>query len=264
MSARRKFRSLLIVNADDFNLTEGVSQGILEAHDRGIVTSTTAFPNFPVSNRVLKALKKRPSLGIGIHLNVTLGNPLLASKLVPSLVDWRGGFARKKDFPAVSRVELLLEYECQIEHFRQVFGRWPTHLDTHHHVHSDPAVFEVVKQLAYRYRLPLRLSRCFGREERKLFLSAGVPCVDALIEDLNSNSAWTEASLLRALRSVRAGITELMCHPAFCDEKLSAISSFNRPREGELDALCSKKCMAIVTEKKIGLVNFSELKACLR
>lgn len=256
----RRTRTFLIVNADDLNLTEGVSRGILKAHDEGIVTSTTAFSNLPVSPRLLRELRRRPALGVGIHLNVTLGNPLMPSKWVPSLVDWRGNFRRKHDFSAVSRVELLLEYERQIEHFNDVFGRLPTHLDTHHHLHDHPAVFEIVKQLAFRYRLPMRLSKCFGRAEKKLFARAGIPCTGLLMKDLSARTAWNRRSLLRALGKMGKVSCEFMCHPADCDEELVAISSFNKERGGELEAFCSKDVREFLEKKNVRLGNFSDLR----
>ena len=81
---------LLVVNADDFGATAGVSRGILEAHRRGIVSSTTAMVNLaPRSDLEAEALGL-PGLGVGLHLNLTWGRPVSPSDLVPSLVDGEG------------------------------------------------------------------------------------------------------------------------------------------------------------------------------
>ena len=74
-------RSQLIVNADDGNLTPGVFRGVIQAHDRGIVTSTTLFANLSFSNEMHATLATRPDLGVGIHLNITLGFPVLGRTL---------------------------------------------------------------------------------------------------------------------------------------------------------------------------------------
>src|SRR5437867_527342 len=54
----------LIVNADDFGLTSGVSAGILAAHRHGIVSSTTVLATAPVAGVVLDAARR---LGVPVR-----------------------------------------------------------------------------------------------------------------------------------------------------------------------------------------------------
>ncbi|HNV86212.1 MAG TPA: ChbG/HpnK family deacetylase [Candidatus Omnitrophota bacterium] len=258
MPEKRKIQ--LIVNADDFNLTPGVSEGILEAHDRGMVTSTTALVNVPFRSEAIREARKRKRLGVGLHLNVTLGKPLLPPEEVPSLTDGKGAFGKRKDFSGVSRVELLLEFERQIERFSEIFGQAPSHLDTHHQIHDDPAVFEVMRFLAFRHRLPVRLSRCFGKAEKERFGAQKIPFADFLVPDLDPARAWTERPLERALGKMTGGIYELMCHPARCDARLKRISSFNLPRESELRALCSREVLKRIEKRNIQLMSYKSLK----
>ncbi|HCS39550.1 MAG TPA: hypothetical protein DIW44_08195 [Anaerolineaceae bacterium] len=78
----------LIVNADDYGHTHGVSQGIRLAHLRGIVTSTTAMMNYRgAEDDLRKATHECPRLGLGLHLVLTSGNPVLPVEKVPDLVD---------------------------------------------------------------------------------------------------------------------------------------------------------------------------------
>ena len=83
----------LIVNADDYGLTAGVSRGILDAHRRGIVTSTTLLVNRPVDPALIDQLKAS-GMGVGLHMNLTLGPPVAPAKRVGSLVDGEGKFIR--------------------------------------------------------------------------------------------------------------------------------------------------------------------------
>src|SRR5262245_11890986 len=83
----------LIVNADDFGLTGAVSRGILEAARRGIVTSTTAIVNRPIAPALVAELDAS-GLGVGLHLNLTLGAPVSDPRRVASLVDGQGRFVR--------------------------------------------------------------------------------------------------------------------------------------------------------------------------
>ena len=83
---------MLIVNADDFNRSPGVSRGIVEAHEKGIVTSTTVMVNLPGLRASLDLLRGYPRLGVGLHVNLTFGSPVVPAEQVPSLVDAEGRF----------------------------------------------------------------------------------------------------------------------------------------------------------------------------
>jgi len=250
----------LIVNADDFNLTQGVSRAILKAHDEGVVTSTTVFINLDMPVAIRKECLRRKRLGKGLHLNVTYGRPVSRAAFVTSLIDSSGKFRRKHDFQSVARADLLAEYEAQIELFAKRFGSLPTHLDTHHHVHADPIVFEVVQQLALLYRLPLRLSSRLQQAERAVFKRAGISLPDGLIEDLSSSKAWRVSSLTRRVTGLRRGVTELMCHPGMPDKILEKISSFSVERVRELEALCSPEIRYLMHKRRIQLISYKDLK----
>lgn len=251
----------LIVNADDFNLTEGVSRGILKAHDQGIVTSTSFMVNLPAPEKILGELKKRKALGVGLHLNITLGKPISSPGKIPTLVNEKGLFKKKSElkFLKISQAELAREYRSQIERFRKLLGRLPTHLDTHHHLHEDRKVFEVFTRMAASYRIPARISHLCTPGIRKKLKTRGVLTTDYLVEDLDPGQAWRRDSLLKALRTVKKGTYELMCHPARCDRALMAISSFNRARERELEALCSKQVKSLLKGKNVRMLTFKDL-----
>ncbi len=152
---------LLIVNADDYGLTERVSAGILRAHREGIVTSTsvlTLAPGFVTSGRLLR---EHPGLDVGVHL-AAVGEdpPLLSAGEIPSLVDRSGRLARswRRFLPraAAGRVDpadLRREFGAQIEAV-QGLGVSVSHLDTHQHLHLWPSVARVVLDLARSTGIP--------------------------------------------------------------------------------------------------------------
>ena len=80
----------LIVNADDFGLTLGVSKGIVDAHREGIVRSTTLMANGAAFGTAVSISRRTPGLGIGVHLNLTTGKPVSPARTIPSLVDHDG------------------------------------------------------------------------------------------------------------------------------------------------------------------------------
>jgi hypothetical protein len=246
----------LIVNADDFGLTPGVSRGILEAHRRGIVTSTTALVGLP-GHPDLEAEAAASGLGVGLHANLTWGVPVAGAAAVPSLVDGDGRFHRD---PAVvadraQPDEVRREAEAQIEAFERRFGRLPTHLDSHHHVHRLPRLMDAIMSVALAARLPLRSQDAGFRDGLRRH---GVSTPDHFLGDAGAEPYWTGARLLDALAGLPVGVTELMCHPGRYDEAL-AQSRYGPQREVELGALCEPEVRATIRRLDIRLLHFGSL-----
>ena len=82
----------LIVNADDFGMSRGISDAILLAHRRGFLTSASLMTNMPAAEYAAACLAKAPALGVGVHLNICDGRPLMPIGEVPTLVDAKGAF----------------------------------------------------------------------------------------------------------------------------------------------------------------------------
>lgn len=121
----------LIINADDFGMCEGNFLGILLAHEEGLVSSTTVMMNMPYALWALDKAKAYPNLGIGVHLTLTAGKPLLPGK--KSYTDEEGNFLRpsayEDEFPDGEPDEVYEEWKAQIEAFIAHTGYLPTHLD---------------------------------------------------------------------------------------------------------------------------------------
>lgn len=248
----RGTKRLLIVNADDCNLTRGVTRAILEAHDDGIVGSTTFFVNLPSDKKEIQAFKKRKSLGVGIHLNVTLGYPVSCRKKVRSLTDEGKGFRRRQDYlTGLPRMkELILEYEGQILVFQKLFGRAPTHLDTHHQLHDHPFFLRALACVARRHNLPVRRSR-LNTSLRLL------RCPDFLFGSLSAACYWTPEALESLLLNLPQGVSEIACHPGIVDKDLEAASSFVRGRGEEYLLFKSKRIKKLAEGEGIVLGNYS-------
>lgn len=223
----------LIVNADDCNLTPGVTRAILECHDRGILTSTTFMVNLPVDAQTVRELKRRKNLGVGIHLNVTLGAPVEKTRRVRSLLEPGSGTFRKRasqlsKFPEAG--DLAKEYRAQIERFIQLFGRRPTHLDTHHQLHDYPFFLKVLIATARSFRLPVRRSKLFVQKEMR----SGIRTTDFFFGNLSPEGYWRQRPLETVLTHLPEGVSEIMCHPGKNDAALAALSTFTKGREAEL------------------------------
>jgi len=243
----------LIVNADDFGLTPGVSAGILAAHRHGIVTSTTALVTAAL-DREQAAAARDSTLGIGLHVNLTLGAPLTRGR---SLVDGAGRFVRDARHAAAraDAGEVRAEVEAQLARFRRLFGRTPTHLDTHHHVGLHPPVREVVLGLASALRVPVRSQSEAARSRAR---AAGLRTPDHFFGESGPDAYWSPARTLAHLAALPPGVTEFMTHPGWCDAVL-AYSRYGRQRETELAGLGTATARGAAAALGITLCHFGQL-----
>lgn len=247
---------LLIVNADDFGRTAGINEGILRAHRHGLVSSATLMVNYPEARAAAQSLAENPDLGVGLHVALTGGFPLLSVEQVPSLVDDAGLLPRNPEaISGFDPVEVSAEVRAQLERFRELTGQMPTHLDSHHHSHRLPVVLDALLEVAVEHRLPVRNS---GPAIEERVRSAGLATTEYFDEDFFDQGATVE-TLLRVLRDLPSGTTELMCHPARVDQELMQSSSYATPREAELAALTDREVLRALETSDIELVSFAEL-----
>lgn len=239
----------LLVQADDFGMSEGVTAGIVEAMDRGIVTGASAM----VCDRNHRAIISRWASSvrgrIGIHLQLTDGTPLSRPERVPSLVDESGRFPRRRDqLKAPHRDEILLEWRAQMQALRDL-GIEPNHLDTHHTVHQLPVVVEAYRALSEENHLPVRgASYEFNRQMR----DRGIPCAHQYTCLWTGQPVKPEA-FCRALRvfalyTPDPGYVEIGCHPAHVDDELARSSRYTTRREEELAVLCDPQLRRSIEE----------------
>lgn len=229
----------LIVNADDFGLCPGVNRGVVEAFDRGIVTSASLMVRGAAAPEAAALAGERPSLSLGLHLDL--------AEWAPSGEEgWVERYRRVDlDDPAAVREEV----EDQLRAFERLTGRAPTHLDGHQHVQRDPRAGEPMRRLARRLDVPLRLDGgrvrwCgdfYGQDGRGRPFPGGV----------------TVERLLGILRGLAAGWTELGCHPGL--GVLPEESSYAGERGLETQALCDPRVAVAVRAAEVVLTSFTNL-----
>lgn len=246
----------LIVNADDFGLTKGVNKGVVECYKNGILRSTSIMCNMPYAHEALEIKELCPDLGFGIHITLDAGKPLSSPEKVNTLVDERGyfkrGFPHSLDDADVDQIRIEIE-----EQIKKAFslGVTITHMDSHHHVQSHPKVIDVFIEMAYKYNLPVRSTPL----DREMIIKAGLKTVDNFIYNFYDEGVKKE-NLLSILGSLKEGITEIMSHPAYVDDELMNISSYNTKREIERTILTDKDVLQFILDNNILLANYSILK----
>ena len=246
-------QKLLVVNADDLGRTPGINAGIFEAHRRGIVTSATLMVGFPAAAAAAAEWAAHPDLGVGLHVALTGGAPTLPPGQVPSLVDEQGRLPPRPEGLAGARPdEVLAEVRSQLRRFRELTGRSPTHLDSHHHAHRLPVVLDAVVAVAREAGLPVRnASREVGERLRR----AGIATTDGFVERFFGAEARLEV-LREILGALGPGATELMCHPALVDDELRGTSSYAEERAQELVVLTHPEARELVEAAGLRLVHF--------
>lgn len=247
--------SKLIINADDFGYSTGVNYGIIHAHQKGILTSTTIMSNMPGYEEAVKLAKMNPELGVGVHLTLTCGKPIRDD--VPSLIENEGEFHKityyEQDFE-IDIDELYNEWKSQIEKVYDS-GISPTHLDSHHHVNSIHPMTIVFIKLAEEFDLPVR---------NNFVVPNSLKTTDRFYTTFDSIGLTKEIWKLMEIRNLiedvqKYGCVEIMCHPAYVDHFLMSNSSFNVDRTVALNELIDERYPKIFKENKIELVNFDNI-----
>lgn len=272
----------LIINADDYGRSAEISRGIRESHLRGVVTSTTCMMNFPtVEEDIALALEEAPTLGLGVHLVLTGGRPVLPASDLPGLVTANSDFHPLEQFISLLgsiRVdEVKLEWRAQVEKYIRVAGRKPTHLDSHHHssYFTEP-LMRAMLELAGQYGIGIRLATYLGNGDTmaglppetvrparefapRLLAEFNPPTPDGFYASFYDELATAE-EFLRILDSQQEnGVFEIMCHPGYADAGLVAESNYAYQREVELAVLTSGTIKQAIRQRDINLVTFTDL-----
>jgi predicted glycoside hydrolase/deacetylase ChbG (UPF0249 family) len=247
-----------IINADDFGLSRGINDGIITAHQNGILTSATLMANMPGFDHAVGLAQNNPKLGVGIHLNIVRKN-------------------------GVQPEEIEREFRAQIEKTLAA-GIRISHLDSEKHAHTIPLVFGIAVKLASEYKiqrirfinevcLTIPLTQSFKSwlisywcsSMKKKIRKSGIMITDRFY-GLCKSGRMTAARLKKILKSLGEGTAEIMVHPGFVTPELAdlepIIGSYyiNQFREAELKALLDDGLMEIVRARDIRLINFHELR----
>jgi predicted glycoside hydrolase/deacetylase ChbG (UPF0249 family) len=270
----------VIINADDFGFSPGVTEGILRAHREGIVTSTTVAANMRGAEEAVARLAEAPGLGVGVHLNVTQGPVLtksgeeLAGK--DGLMRWKPA---RLIWNCILRPWLVaaVEAECAAQ-IRWVLDRGihPAHLDGHQHVYAFPPIFVRVAALARRYNIPFvrwpherlpgsgwppasarrrGIRRClnfFSRVDRVLGSDVlGTSGTWGIAHTGEIDAAW----LIRAAASVPP-----MTHPGLGDDLDPEWTRLRESRRREMEALSDPKVKEAFQNSGVELIHYGQLR----
>lgn len=261
----------LIVNADDFGLTAGVNRAVVELHAQGLLTSATLMARAGATEQAIDIARSTPSLGVGCHIVLVDGEPVLPPKQIPSLIDPATGslfstlgmFLPRLLSGRIPAAEIEAEAAAQIERL-QSRGVRLTHIDTHKHTHMFPCVLRPVLRAARAagigaIRNPFEpawavratpgaawmriaqvtLLRWLQPKCLRILAEARFATTDGTVAMVGTGTL-DAAALRRLLQSATAGTWELVTHPGYNDADLAAVRTRLRAsREIEREALAA-------------------------
>lgn len=287
----------LIVNADDFGFTAGVNRAIVEAHTRGIVTSSTLMANGRAFEDAVRLARTVPRLSVGCHVVLIDGEPVLDAAHLPTLAVADSGGARFRDglisfaFRALAgRLdpgEIEAEARAQIRKLRAA-GIDVSHVDTHKHTHLFPAVLRPLLRAAracgvhavrnpFGPRTPLksselltrpnlwtryaevRILRTLARKFRDTAQREGMATPDGTLGIVVTGTL--DEKLFRAIAEIiPEGTWEFVCHPGYNDDDLKSVSTrLRESRETELRVLTMPEARALLLNQGIELISYRDL-----
>lgn len=272
----------IIINADDFGLTKGINEAVFKLVDAGTVTSTSVMSNIPHFKEIRQIWNR---IGIGVHLNLTTGKPVLSKKDVPTLVDSDGNFfsltelLRRAKKDQISQREMEDEFNAQIERIIKM-GIQPDHVNSHQSLlkypYFSPSIIRVAKRSnitrirTYRIRhfkiahflnpkKLLKLSYLIyqkRRVQKEGFRVANR--FDSLLSPrLNHEDA--HRYLNNVFHTLWNGVLELIVHPGYCNAEMFWLGDYTHEREAELHTLLSDKFKKTLDDSPVELISFKDL-----
>jgi chitin disaccharide deacetylase len=278
----------LIINADDFGLTEGVNRAVMELNAAEVLPSATLMATGRAFREAVHSAFVQTSLGVGCHVVLVDGRPelhpaelptlapegRLRSNLTTFMVDLFGGriASREIEWEAVAQIRQL-----------QSAGITVTHLDTHKHTHMFPRVlgpliraaracnvpairnpFEpdwslrLTEKAPPTRRLQVRTLRLFREQFLRAVRAARLRTTDGTLGVL-ATGTFDAAYVLRLLRNMPPGTWELVCHPGYVDGALRrAGTRLVTTRDTERLALLEALEMPPAGVPRIDLMHYGE------
>ena len=217
----------MIINADDFGASSGTNRGIVECHTRGVLTSTSMMVTGAAVEEAVALSREHPKLAVGLHWDV-IGED-------------------EREFDLDDHDAVRDEFAAQLERFRELMGRDPTHVDSHRHMHLDEGVRELFAELAAPLGVPLR------GDGQVRFVGNFYAQWEWGVTDLDHVSPQALEQIMR--EEVRGEWTELSCHPGYVSDDYTPM--YRHEREAELRTLTDPRIRAAIGELGITLESYA-------
>ena len=218
----------LIFNADDFGASTGINRGILECHTRGVLTSTSLMVTGRAVAEAVAMSRDHPELAIGLHWDVCGED--------------------ERDFDTTDVPAVRDEFRRQLDEFQRYFGRLPTHIDSHRHVHREEHLLPLFRDLAAPLGIPLR-------DDGKVNFVGGFY---AQWEWQVTNLEYVSVEFLQKMlrEEVPEGWTEFSCHPGYVTPDYQSV--YLPEREAEVRTLTDPRIRQTIADLGICLKSYAD------
>lgn len=276
----------IIINADDFGRHAEINRAVEEGLVHGCLRSATVMPGGAAFAGAIDIARRHEELGLGVHLTLVDGHPILPPEEIPSLVGSEGDFlpdhtALLKRYlkGGVNLEEVRRELAAQLQKIEAT--EIPiSHVDSHQHMHTLPGIIDIVLDLAARAgiravrtpRTPLfagafgGLGQLVGRLGLSTLarLAACKAHRRGLLTPDNfagivAGEAVSEGELLHLIAHLPQGTTEVMMHPGMKNDVLQEDSGWQHDFEAELAAILSPRVGEALRKAEVKPVNFRHL-----
>ena len=271
-SSRKREGRKLVVTADDFGNDRAVNEAVEIAHTSGILTAASLMVGAPAAADAVARAKRLPGLGVGLHLVLVDGTPVLPPAAVPGLVDRHGRFRDNMAtagtamfFLPATRRQLAAEIAAQFAAFAAT-GLPLDHVNAHKHFHLHPTIAGLIATIGARYglkavRAPLEpgapsLTDPWARLVAARFRRRGI-AVPGAVFGLQHSGAMTADRLAAAVARLPEGLSEIYLHPATRDDYPGHGPAY-RHRD-ELAALCDPAMRQHIAAANVRLGSFAAL-----
>jgi len=263
----------IILTADDFGWAKKINEGIILAYEHGPITEISMSVNAPQVEHAINSIKSKND--IGLHLNLTKFKPI--SNHADSLID-----KKTKEFKKIKNSEELYKFltkakksdideeiYAQFDYFKELTGKNPSHITSHHGVHGDPKVLDTVIDIAEKYKIPLRLPVWMSMTNgfvsnyaaealirRNDIKTTNKIFINIFNDDLRETPLPLIDDFLNVIEKMPNGLIEVGCHIGFMDKEVLFSSSLNWQRVKDLIAIIDPSFVKILKMNKLKLVNW--------
>jgi predicted glycoside hydrolase/deacetylase ChbG (UPF0249 family) len=266
-------------------MTHGINRGIIEAHERGIVTAASIMATGCAFEEGVQLARENPSLDIGLHLSLTVGRPVSNDPNVIRSLAPTGAFRfGNRDLLIhfiLHKIPLsVLHREIQAQFKKAVdAGLHVTHVDGHESIHLFPGIRDAVFEMMKHYGI-IFVRRSYERIHlkevwklrrwKKVFLNlfglllgrqirgSGLRTTDYYYGSFDAGYLGRE-KLVAMILDLREGTSEIMCHPGYRDESFDRICGGRYLPNHELKALMDTEVQDLLHKRGVHLVSFEDL-----
>jgi predicted glycoside hydrolase/deacetylase ChbG (UPF0249 family) len=286
------YERLLIINADDFGLTRGTNEAVLQSFEQRTITSASIMMPCAAASEAIVLSIQRGIDNIGVHLTLTSDEnrayrPVFQQHALPSLTTSEGCFHKRLSDLEIyaDPEEVRMELEAQIQ--KAIFsGLIPTHLDSHAGslmgLSTGRDFLEIVIDLCEIYGLPLNLPKrimeqdCFNLDQKRRFqqridsaVSRGVLLIDDLVSLPYCFHPFADYERMREqlfemMTNLKPGITQLTVHPSLLTEELKTITNCYREREFEFRLLNDPTFLQVFKQESISFITWKDIQTIQR